>query len=52
MRTEIIKCDECIYKEDCEGISISAQMTKEICIGNDYELYEEELVGWTNKVDK
>lgn len=37
------KCDSCIYQDDCNGDSISAEMTKLHCLDNDYELYEEKL---------
>ena len=39
-------CDTCIYKDDCDGLSISAQTTKELCIAHDYELYEEYEGEW------
>lgn len=42
MIIKVAKCDKCIYKDDCSGISISAQTTKELCITNDYDLYEED----------
>jgi hypothetical protein len=28
MIIKVAKCDKCIYKDDCSGISISAQTTK------------------------
>ena len=34
-------CENCVNKEDCDGISISAQMQKEQCISEDYSMFEE-----------
>ena len=36
-------CEDCVYQDDCNGISDSATEQKEKCISEDYSLFEERI---------